>query len=120
MVDIAYKTVSESITVSSTSAGASANVLYTCPANHDAVIEYLCASNGGTSNQKITIEFYHNDDTTYHQLAKAHSVAGNDSYHLITSNRLYLHAGDKIVCSKDGGTFDVTISVREFYNPNRA
>ena len=119
MVDIAYKTVSESITVSSTSAGASADVLYTCPANHDAVIEYLAASNGGTSSQKITIEFYHNDDTTYHQLAKSHSVAGNDSYHLITSNRFYLHASDKIVCSKDGGTFDVSISVREFFNPNR-
>lgn len=120
MVDIAYKTVSESITVSSTSAGASADVLYTCPANHDAVIEYLAASNGGTSSQKITIEFYHNDDTTYHQLAKSHSVAGNDSYHLITSNRFYLHASDKIVCSKDGGTFDVSISVREFFNPNRS
>ena len=119
MVDIAYKTVSESVTVSSTSAGASADVLYTCPANHDAVVEYLAASNGGTSSQKITIEFYHNDDTTYHPLAKAHAVAGNDSYHLITSNRFYLHASDKIVCSKDGGTFDVTISVREFYNPNR-
>ena len=120
MVDIAYKTVSESITVSSTSAGASADILYTCPANHDAVIEYLAASNGGTSSQKITIEFYHNDDTTYHQLAKSHSVAGNDSYHLITSNRFYLHASDKIVCSKDGGTFDVSISVREFFNPNRS
>ena len=120
MVDVAYKTVSESITVSSTSTGSSADVLYTCPANHDAVVEYLTASNGGTSSQKITIEFYHNDDTTYHQLAKAHAVAGNDSYHLITSNRFYLHAGDKIVCSKDGGTFDVTISLREFYNPNRS
>jgi len=119
MVDIAYKTVSESITVTATSAGSSANELYTCPANHDAVIEYLCASNGGNSNQKITIEFYHLDDTTYHQLAKEHSVSGHDSYHLITSNRFYLHSGDKIVCSKDGGTFDVTISVREFYNPNR-
>jgi hypothetical protein len=119
MVDVAFKTVSESITVSATSGGASGNVLYTCPSNHDAIIEYLCATNGASSNQKITVEFYHLDDTTYHQLAKAHAVSGNDSYHLITSNRFYLHAGDKIVCSKDGGTFDVTISAREFFNPNR-
>ena len=120
MVDVAFKTVTESATISATSAGSSADVLYTVPDNHDAIVEYLCASNGGSSSQKITIEFYHKDDTAYHQLAKAHSVSGNDSYHLITSNRLYLHAGDKIVCSKDGGTFDVTISVREFFNPNRS
>jgi len=67
MVDIAFKTVSESKTVTATSGGSSGDVLYTCPNNHDAVIEYLCASNGGSSNQKITIEFYHANDTTYHQ-----------------------------------------------------
>jgi hypothetical protein len=116
---VRYKTTTESTAVSATSGGASGNVLYTCPAVHTATIDMLMVTNGNTSNQKITIEFYHADDTTYHNFIEAKSVSGNTALNVLGSARMHLHAGDKIVVSKDGGTFDVTISVREFYNPNR-
>ena len=119
MAERNYTTSSESISVTATSSGASGNVLYTCPANHNATIDYLGVSNSANSSQKITVEFYHMDDTSYRTLSANHTVAGHDTYHLITANRFHLHAGDKIICSKDGGTFDAAISVRQFYNPSR-
>ena len=114
-----FNTTTISVSVASTSGGASGNVLYTCPSNFDAEIDMLMVTNGGTSSQKITIEFYHADDTTYHNFIEAKSVAGNTALNVLDSARMHLHAGDKLVCSKDGGTFDVTLSGREFFNPNR-
>ena len=119
MVAERYSTTFESVTVTATSGGASGNVLYTVPSNHDATIDYLGVSNGGTSSQKITVEIYHADDTSYHNLVLEHAVAGNDTYHLLNANRIHLHAGDKVVCSKDGGTFDVSLSARVFFNSTR-
>lgn len=119
MVATTYTTTFESKTVTATTGGASGDILYTVPANHDVTIDYLGVSNGGVSNQKITVEIYHADDTTYHNLVKEHAVAGNDTYHLLNADRIHLHAGDKVVCSKDGGTFDVSLSARIFYNPAR-
>ena len=116
---VKYKTTSESIEVTSTTSGSSADVLYTCPAVHDATIDMIMITNGATSSQKISIQFYHDDDSTYHNFIKEKSIAGNTAHNVLDSARMHLHAGDKIVCYKDGGTFDVTISVREFYNPNR-
>ena len=114
-----YTTDSKSITVSATSGGANGNVLYTCPNNHDATIDYLGVTNGSNSSQKITIQFYHADDTTYKYLTNQHAIAGHDTYHVLNADRFHLHSGDKIICSKDGGTFDVSLSARQFYNPNR-
>lgn len=119
MVSETYKTNTQSISVAATSGGASGNVLYTCPDNYDATIDMLMVTNGGTSQQKITIEFYHADDTTYHNFIEAKSVAGNTALNVLDAARMHLHAGDKLVCSKDGGTFDVTMSAKEFYNPTR-
>ncbi|MEK9895440.1 MAG: hypothetical protein VW518_03300, partial [Burkholderiaceae bacterium] len=96
MVGIDYTTVTESITVSATSGGASSNVVYTCPPFHDAEITFLHVSNGAASTDNISIQWYHADNTTYHTIVNAKQVAGNDVYNLITSDRLYLHAGDKI------------------------
>ena len=38
---------------------------------------------------------------------------------MITSDRLFLHQGDKITCFNGGGDIGVTIAVEEHYNPNR-
>jgi hypothetical protein len=38
---------------------------------------------------------------------------------MITSDRLFLHAGDKITAFNGGGSMGVTISVEEHFNPNR-
>lgn len=121
MVDIStYKTTTESKTIASTSADADADVLYTCPNLHDATIDMLFISNNNASTKKTNIQFYHNDDTTYYNLVKAHAIAGNSAYNVLESSHMHLHAGDKIVIyAETTNTLEATISVRERYNPNR-
>ena len=114
-----YTTFFESSSITSTTTGAAADVVYTAPANHDAELTMLVCTNGAATN-KIYVQVYHADDGVYHYLLRDHSVAGNDTHHAVTSNRLFLHAGDKIVAYKTGGTFDVSISGKQIYNPTRA
>lgn len=114
-----YTTVFESSSITSTTTGAGADVVYTVPANHDVELTFLLCTNGAATN-KINVQVYHADATTYHYILRAHSVAGNDTYSAITSDRIFLHAGDKILAYKVGGTFDVSISGKQFYNPVRS
>jgi len=120
MVDRNYTTDTEAVTITATSGGASANLVYTCPPNHDATIEFLHVSNGSVSTQNVTIQWYHADTNTYHHIVNDKSIAGKDVYNIITSDRIHLHAGDKIL-GFDGssGGIEVFISVKQFYNPNR-
>ncbi len=120
MVDTSYTTDTEALTVTATSGGASANLIYTCPANHDATIDFLHVSNGGSSTGHVTIQWYHADTNTYHHLINDKSVAGKDVYNVIGADRIHLHAGDKILAF-DGASanLEVFISVRQFYNPTR-
>ena len=120
MVDRNYTTDTEAITVTATLGGASANVIYTCPPNHDATIDFLHISNGTTSVQNVTIQWYHADTGTYHHIVNDKSIAGKDVYNIINADRIHLHAGDSI-SAFDGasGSLEVFISVRQFYNPNR-
>ena len=119
MVETSFNTTLESVTVTATSGGASGDILYTVPANNDVTIDYLGVSNSTITPQKITIEVLHAGDSTYYQIAKSHTVAANTTFQLIDGNKLHLHAGDKVVCSKDAGTLDVTLSAKIFFNPNR-
>ena len=118
MTSRSYSTFFESVSITSTTTGAGADVIYTVPANHDCEIDFCVATNGGATNN-ISILVYHADDTTYHYAVRAHSVAGNDTYKLVGPDRIYLHAGDKIAAYKGGGTFDVSVSGKQFYNPVR-
>lgn len=115
-----YNTYNESVTVAATTGGASATVLYTVPANHGATVDYLGLSNGSNSTSKVSVQFYHADDAAYHFLTKEHSVSGNDTYQLITSNRFHLHAGDKLVIYADtANAFEATMSARVYLKPNK-
>jgi hypothetical protein len=116
-----YNTVSKAVSVTATTGGASANVLYTCPANYDAEIDFLHVTNGGAANDNIYIQWYHQDEAIYHTIVNAKSVAGNDVYDVIQGgNVFYMHSGDKIVIYNGGGSMVVSLSGKEFFNPTRA
>ena len=121
MVELAsYKTTTEAITVSSTTAGAAANVLYTCPLNHNATIDALMFSNNNASAKKVNVQLFHKEAGSYKHILKAHSIASNSSFNVLGSSHMHLHAGDKIVLyAQTSNTIEATISVRERYNPNR-
>ena len=114
------KFVTEAIRVSATSGGASGNVLYTCPANFSAHVHFLLVSAGIQANKKITIQFYHEEDATYHYLVNGLDMAANAIRHIVEGNFITLHPGDKIVCYTDtANNFDVTVSVEEFFDGTR-
>ena len=120
MVGRNYTTDTGAVTITATSGGASANLVYTCPPNYDATIDFLHITNGSNSTQNVTVQWYHADTNSYHHLINAKSVAGHDVYNIVTSNRIHLHAGDKILAfDGSGSSLEVFISIRQFYNPNR-
>ena len=115
-----YNTVTKGLTIIATSGGANSNVIYTCPNNFDAEIDFLHITNGSSSTKNVSLQWYHAETNTYHNILNDKAIAGNDVYNLITSDRIYLHAGDKITAF-DGvsGALEVFLSGKEFYNPNR-
>ena len=120
MVAVQYKTVTESIAITATSGGASSNVVYTVPNFHDATVEFLHISNGAAATDNVSIQWYHKEDNAYYTIVNNKSIGGNDVYNMITSDRLHLHAGDKITAFNGGGSnLGVTVSVKEYYNPAR-
>ena len=116
---ISFDTATESVAVTATSGGASADVLYTVPPFHDATVEFLHVSNGAASTDNVSIQWYHKENNTYYTIVNNKSIAGNDTYDVISANRLHLHTGDKIVVFNGGGSIGVTISCKEYYNPAR-
>lgn len=114
-----YTTDTTALTVTATSGGASANNIYTCPPHHDATIEFLHVSNGGANTANVTLQWYHADTDTYHHIINDKSIAGKDVYNLISSDRIHLHAGDKIGAFSGSGDLEVFISVKQFFNPSR-
>ena len=120
MVARDYSTATESIAVTATSGGASSDVLYTCPPLHDCEITFLHVSNGGSSTDNVSIQWYHKEDDAYYTIVNNKSVPGQDVYNVVDADRLFLHSGDKITVFNGGGSIGVTISVKEYYNPARA
>ena len=116
----AFDTATESVTVTATAGGASSTVVYTVPNFHDATVEFLHISNGASSTDNVSIQWYHKEDNAYYTIVNNKSIGGNDVYNMITSDRLHLHAGDKITAFNGGGSnLGVTVSVKEYYNPAR-
>ena len=110
-----------SITITATSGDASADVLYTCPTNHDGLVRFLHVSNGSTNNKKVSIQIYHTSSATYKNLVNDLAMSANTVKDIVPGGALlHLNGGDKIVCHMEsGGTFDVTVSVEEHYEPNK-
>ena len=120
VVTRSYGTVTKSLSITATSGGSNGNVLYTCPSNFDAEVDFLHITNGASSNDNVSVQWYHAEDTTYHTIINAKQVAGNDVYDVIQGgNVFYMHAGDKIVAFNGGGTLSITMSGKEYYNPGR-
>ena len=114
------KLVTESINVTATAAGASAQLLYQCPTNFSAVVTFLIVSSGAVNNKDISIQFYHQETATYKYILRTYRMGANSVFVVTSSNSLSLHQGDKLVCFTDStGNFDVTLSVEEYFDPVR-
>ena len=108
----------DGINVTATSAGASAQVLYTCPPNFSAAVRFLHISSGTQANKKISVEYYNLERNQYDHIIRGYDMASDDSYNLVNGGFFYMHAGDKVLCYTDtSGNFDVMISVEEFFDP---
>ena len=77
-------------------------------------------TNGDAATHNVSLQWYHAETNAYHHILNDKAIAGKDVYNVITSDRIYLHAGDKITAF-DGasGALEVFLSGKEFYNPNR-
>lgn len=116
----AFDTATQSVAVTATTGGASSNVVYTVPNFHDATVEFLHISNGAAATDNVSIQWYHKEDNTYYTILNNKAIPGNDVFNMITSDRLHLHAGDKITAFNGGGSsLGVTVSCKEYYNPSR-
>ena len=114
------KFTTESKTITSTSADASADLIYTVPDNYSAIVRFLHLSNGTNSTKKAYLQFYHNDDTTYHYLINGLSMSGHSTHDVVSGNFFTLHQKDKLLSFIENGmTLDVTISVEEYFDPAR-
>ena len=105
-------------TVASTSADASATVVYTCPNNFGPVVRYLHLSNNNAATKKAYVQFYHADDGEYHYIANGLSMAGHSVANLVNGGYFNLHAGDKIlVYGETANSIEVLVSCEEYFNP---
>jgi hypothetical protein len=116
----ASKFTTESINVTATAAGASAQLLYACPTNFSAVVTFLLVSSGAVANKDISIQFYHQETASYKYMLRTYKMGSNNVFVVINTPSMLLHQGDKLVCFTDStGNFDVTISVEEYFDPVR-
>lgn len=108
-------------TIASTSADASATLVYTCPPNFSAIARYLHISNSANATTKAYVQFYHADDDEYHYIANGLSMAGHSVTNLVNSAYFNLHSGDKLyVYSDTTNVLEVMVSLEEYYDPNRS
>ena len=103
----------------STSGGASADVIYTCPNNFIALIRYLHVSNGD-AQKEISIHWYDSSATSYHHIADDFKPDANTVHEFIQGGGyIALEAGDKIVAHREAaGDFHIILSGEEHYDPN--
>jgi|TARA_R110000796_G_scaffold13733_1_gene44228 hypothetical protein len=113
-----YSARTEIISVTSTTTGADADLLYTCPVSYDAEVTLILVTNGATTTT-FNVQLYHEDMAAWHYISRLHSIAAGTSLNVLDGSPLFLHAGDKIAVYKTGGTFDATISVKQYFNPTR-
>lgn len=107
-------------TITSTSADASGDVVYTGPANYSGTVRYLHISNSSSSTKKVYVQFYHAEDDEYHYIANGLSMAGHSVTNLVNGGYFFTHPGDKIIVySEATNIMEVLVSVEEVFDPNR-
>ena len=110
-----YKYHTQGYTLSATTGGASADVIYTCPPNYNGTVRFLHISNSDNSTQNVNVQFYHAEENDYHYIVRDISVAGKSLLNLVNGGYFFMHAGDKIVAFSVGSpsSFDIMVSVEE-------
>jgi hypothetical protein len=109
-----YKYHTKGLTLTSSSASGSADVIYTCPLNYNGTVRFLHLSNSSNSTRTCNVQFYHAEDTEYHYIIKDTSFAGNSLLNLVNGGYFFMHSGDKIVAFSANPTdFEVMVSVEE-------
>lgn len=96
--------------VTSTSTGASADVIFTVPARHYAEVTFLIVENGSGAAQEITLETYDASNSAYFNIIEGFSVSNKTFTKIIEGGPLYLESGDQIVGSVNAGAIDVVVS----------
>tara|TARA_R100001460_G_scaffold32344_3_gene63417 strand:+ start:354 stop:713 length:360 start_codon:yes stop_codon:yes gene_type:complete len=115
-----YNTVTKSLTVSATAAGASADVLYTVPPAFDSEVQLLQVINGNSADKNLTIQWFDSSTNTYSNVINDKTVTAKSVYRVIEGDTLYLHSGDKLVChDAASGGCQVLLSTKEFFNLTR-
>ena len=115
MAQEVYSTFFEGTEVSSTLPNGDSDVVFTVPANHDAELDFVHIASGAGTNS-VNIKVFHADTSTYTYVLRNFTMQNNSSHNVVDGSRIYLHAGDKVTAYKTGGSFDVTVSGRLFYN----
>ena len=101
-------------TISSTSAGAGATVVYTCPANFGGITRYLHLSNNASSTKKVYVQFYHAEENDYKYIIRDATLSGNSLLNLVNGGYFFMHAGDKLIASASNPTaVDIMVSAEE-------
>ena len=95
--------------------------VYTVPNNHSAVVKALILANTDSANRTITLQWYHKDTNTTKPILVGHSIVGGNFEAVFNDTiPIYLHAGDILyVTAATANTIVVTVSVEEYYDPNR-
>ena len=96
---------------------ATLTTVYTCPDNFTAKVVLLFAANHSNSNKTIKIEWYDSSASTAYHIVSGYVVS---SYNFLKFDQSYLvlNEGDYIrVTTEAGSSFDVTVTVEEFYDP---
>lgn len=96
---------------------ATLTTVYTCPDNFTAKVVLFFASNHSNSNKTIKIEWYDSSAGAAYHITDGYIVSGY-SFLKFDQSYLVLNEGDYMrVLTEVGSSFDVTVTVEEFYDP---
>ena len=93
---------------------ATASEIYTVPSNYMARVVYLHISHGGGNNKKMSINFYHNQDSENHLLLDDFNMTANTQHNVISNGTVfYMKSGDKLEAFMEAadGDFHVCVSL---------
>jgi hypothetical protein len=118
--EVAGKFKTEGANITASAAGASAQVIYTCPNNFSAIVRLLNVASGTVANKHISVQFYHSENATYYYLLRGYDMGAASSFNVLNAGIMSLHQKDKLVAfANSSGNFDIIVSVEEYFDPVR-